>query len=111
MFLTQPKRIKSDPTFGSEKFTVVAREGAKVVVRSERGVLYSRNVEDAKRTTDNSDFQVCQDTNIDSPENVTSDGNTIPNLPILDEVEIRRPSRQKKIPKRFDDMLLYSVYE
>lgn len=60
VFLTQQKRFKSDPNFGSEKFTVVAREGAKLVVRSERGVLYSRNVEDAKRITEESDSHESQ---------------------------------------------------
>lgn len=47
--LAAQKRFKSDPTYGSEKFTILARDGAKIVVRSDRGVLYSRNVEDAKR--------------------------------------------------------------
>lgn len=53
--LAQQKRAKSDPTFGSEKFTILARDGAKIVVRSERGVLYSRNVEDAKRIYETTD--------------------------------------------------------
>lgn len=47
--LAAQKRFKSDPTYGSEKFTILARDDAKIVVRSDRGVLYSRNVEDAKR--------------------------------------------------------------
>ncbi|XP_053691678.1 uncharacterized protein K02A2.6-like [Sabethes cyaneus] len=49
VFLAQFKKMKSDPNFGSEKFVVIARRGAILVVRSERGVLYSRNVQDAKR--------------------------------------------------------------
>ncbi|XP_062713758.1 uncharacterized protein K02A2.6-like [Aedes albopictus] len=49
--LVQQKRLKSDPTFGTEKYTILARDGAKLVVRSDRGVVYSRNVEDAKRAT------------------------------------------------------------
>lgn len=49
IILSQIKRNKSDPTFSSEKFTIVAREGAKIVVKSNRGVLYTRNVGDAKR--------------------------------------------------------------
>lgn len=53
--LTQVKRFKSDPTFGPEKFTILARDGAKIVVRSEQGVTYSRNVGDAKRVFDKFD--------------------------------------------------------
>ncbi|XP_058817266.1 uncharacterized protein K02A2.6-like [Topomyia yanbarensis] len=43
------KKHKSDPTFSEERFTILARDGAKVVVRSERGVQYSRNVQDVKK--------------------------------------------------------------
>lgn len=32
----------------------MARDGAKLVVRSDRGVVYSRNVEDAKRAVQDS---------------------------------------------------------
>lgn len=52
--LAQQKRLKSDPTFGIEKYTILARDGAKLVVRSDRGVVYSRNVEDAKRAVQDS---------------------------------------------------------
>lgn len=55
VLLSQMKRNKSDPTFSSDKFTIVAREGAKIVVRSSRGVLYSRNIADAKRAIDEYD--------------------------------------------------------
>lgn len=47
--LSQIKRNKSDPSFNPEKFTIVAREGAKIVVQSNRGVIYTRNVGDAKK--------------------------------------------------------------
>jgi hypothetical protein len=50
--LLQIKRNKSDSTFGPEKFTIIARHGAKIVVRSNRGVLYSRNIGDAKKAID-----------------------------------------------------------
>ncbi|XP_062565886.1 uncharacterized protein K02A2.6-like [Armigeres subalbatus] len=54
--LLQLKRTKSDPTFGAEKFTVIARDGAKLIVKSDRGVVYSRNVADAKRAIDDEGF-------------------------------------------------------
>lgn len=61
VFLTQMRRFKSDPNFGSEKFTIVARDGAKIVVRSDRGVLFSRNVADAKRIED-----LLEETNVEN---------------------------------------------
>lgn len=60
VFLTQLKRYKSDPNFGSERFTIVARDGAKIVVRSDRGILFARNVADAKRIED-----IMDGTNVD----------------------------------------------
>lgn len=56
VILTQTKRNKSDSNFNPEKFTVIARDGAKLVVKSSRGVIYSRNVGDAKRA-----IQDCED--------------------------------------------------
>lgn len=50
--LIQTKRFKSDPRFGTEKFTIMARDGAKIVVRSDQGVMYSRNIGDAKKVFD-----------------------------------------------------------
>lgn len=115
VFLTQPKRFKSDPTFGSNKFTVVARDGAKLVVRSDRGVLYSRNVEDAKRTTGESGDKVCHDTcakDTSSQAIIPPDhGDTTLNIPKFEETLVKRPSRQIIKPKRYDDMLLYNVYD
>lgn len=48
VLLAQPKRNKTDPTFPAERYTVVAREGAKVVVVSKTGVQYARNVQEVK---------------------------------------------------------------
>lgn len=49
VLLALHKKVKSDPTFGAEKYTVIARDGAKVVIRSDRGVQFSRNVQDVKK--------------------------------------------------------------
>lgn len=79
--LTQQTRLKSDPTFGTEKYTILARDGAKIVARSDRGVIYSRNVEDAKRAIPNFDVDVPDESNgqqhndevtTDKPANDTS---------------------------------------
>lgn len=42
------QRTKTDPTFSKERFVVLAREGAKVVIRGESGLQMSRNVQDVK---------------------------------------------------------------
>lgn len=56
VILSQIKRNKSDPTFNPEKFKIVAREGAKIIFQSNRGVQYSRNVADAKRVEEHEDY-------------------------------------------------------
>lgn len=48
VLMAVPKKGKTDPPFSDERFTVLSREGAKVVIRSERGVQYTRSVNDLK---------------------------------------------------------------
>ncbi|XP_065086709.1 uncharacterized protein LOC135708531 [Ochlerotatus camptorhynchus] len=48
VLMSQQRKCKSDPMFSSERFTVVARTGAKVVIMSNNGVQYARNVQDVK---------------------------------------------------------------
>lgn len=92
VIITQSRRVKSDPTFGSERFTVVARQGAKIVVRSERGVTYSRSVQDAKKVPE-----------IDiTPSTDTTEEQ---------EDQPLRPQRSRKTPSRFNDMHLYQIFE
>lgn len=47
------RKTKTDPLFSDEEFTVLSREGGKVVIRSDRGVQYSRSIQDVKLTSDN----------------------------------------------------------
>lgn len=49
VLMAQQRTSKVQPTFNSERFTVIAREGAKVVLISKGGVQYSRNIRDIKR--------------------------------------------------------------
>lgn len=42
------RKTKTDPSFSQEKYTILSREGGKVVIRSERGVQYARNIQDVK---------------------------------------------------------------
>lgn len=43
------QRNKIDPTFSKETYTVLTREGAKVVICNDNGVQMTRNVQDIKR--------------------------------------------------------------
>ncbi|XP_062538828.1 uncharacterized protein K02A2.6-like [Armigeres subalbatus] len=43
------RKAKTDPIFSAERYTVVARQGAKVVVVSQNGIQYARNIQDIKR--------------------------------------------------------------
>lgn len=49
VLLAQQRRCKTDPTFSSERYQVITRVGAKVVVMSKTGVQYARNIQDIKR--------------------------------------------------------------
>lgn len=49
VLLAQSKKSKTDPTFSLERYTVIAREGAKVVVMSAAGIQYSRNIREVKK--------------------------------------------------------------
>lgn len=48
VLLHQQRKSKTDPSFSAERFTVIARTGAKVVVMSGNGIQYARNVHDIK---------------------------------------------------------------
>lgn len=43
------RKNKIDPLFSRESYTVLTRNGAKVVICSDRGIQYARNVQDIKR--------------------------------------------------------------
>lgn len=113
------KRQKSDPEFTAERFCVIAREGAKVVVRSERGVQYSRNVQDVKKVPLCLQEQDEQTSNKDdrntSHSKAETQGNDI-GIELQDvhdnDGEINgRPKRATRKPNRFKDMVLYSIFE
>lgn len=49
VFLKQQKKSKVDPTFSTERYTVVAQDGSKMVISSGNGVQYARSVNDLKK--------------------------------------------------------------
>lgn len=49
VFLKQQRKTKTDPTFSSERYTVVAQEGSKMVIASGNGIQYARSINDLKK--------------------------------------------------------------
>ncbi|XP_055522701.1 uncharacterized protein K02A2.6-like [Wyeomyia smithii] len=49
VLIAQQCKSKTDPTFSAERYTVITRQGGKVVVRSDNGVQYARNVQDVRK--------------------------------------------------------------
>ncbi|XP_062711240.1 uncharacterized protein K02A2.6-like [Aedes albopictus] len=118
VLLAQQKRNKTDPTFSSERYRVVAREGAKVVVISKAGVQYARNVQEVKRAPDfaidtgeASDDHAEDDTvpsfansgNISENDGASSSQQEIIPRALRSRQQIKRPSR-------FDHNFVYRVF-
>lgn len=101
--LSRTKRMKSDPSFGAEKYTIIAREGSKLVVRSDQGVVCARNVGDAKRAivTPNIDSSdgVCEETTGIAFEDGETENSNV------------RPVRETRQPSKFKDMILYNIFQ
>lgn len=113
VLVAMQKKQKSDASFSKERYTIIARDGAKVVIQSERGIQFSRNVQDVKKVPsylkDNSDPTI----SIDQSENAANaEYNTA-------EIELeysslpsdQRPKRLTSKPNRFKDMVLYSIFK
>ncbi|XP_055585167.1 uncharacterized protein K02A2.6-like [Uranotaenia lowii] len=49
VLLARQKRSKTDPTFSSEVYKVIARQGARVVVMNRNGVQYDRNIQEIRK--------------------------------------------------------------
>ncbi|XP_055613369.1 uncharacterized protein K02A2.6-like [Uranotaenia lowii] len=106
--LSQQKKSKTDATFGMEKFTVMARDNAEVVLRSDRGVQFSRNVGEVKRAIqNNSNVEASSqeeqfESGIEASEEI--------NEPISPDEVQARPRRELRIPGKYKDMVLYSIF-
>ena len=100
---------KLSTTFHKEPFTLLDKSGNSVVVRDKDGVKYKRNStfvkkfeennNDQLRVEDNNDLNVpVKDSNVDSPSDV---------LPSeITKTQSPRPSRNIRIPVRFNDYVL-----
>lgn len=108
VFLAQNVRQKGDPTFAEHRYTVLARDGAKVVVQSDRGVQYSRNVQDVKKVP----IGLQEEDYEEEEENTISPDIHFPDGEPPEQSEITgRPKRSTKKPSKFTDMVLYSIYD
>ncbi|XP_058456687.1 uncharacterized protein K02A2.6-like [Malaya genurostris] len=119
------QRNKIDPTFSKEKFTVLTREGAKVVICGESGVKQTRNVQDVKKTpaqtfSEYGDNPANQDKSllrspILSPDvgSRSSEVHPIASTSVSDTHAIKsssdRPTREHRKPEKFRDMIMYQV--
>lgn len=118
VLVAMQKKQKSDPEFAAERFLVIAREGAKVVVRSERGVQYSRNVQDTKKVPlciqdqikSNEDSEL-QTSSSETNNRETRMGIDLDGLDDGDKSLIQRPKRVIRKPNKFKDMVLYTIFE
>ena len=110
VFMASHKKNKTDPTFSKERYTVLSRDGAKVIVRSEQGVQYSRNVQDLKRAPVVSDTIDPEPVLTDgvSEHHLAYDGETMDSNPAENDM---RPRRTIRKPQRFKDMVAYHIFE
>lgn len=107
VFLAQNSKQKGDPTFAEDRYTVLTRDGAKIVVQSDRGVQYTRNVQDVKKVPidlhENHDtvaVELCES----SPEIILNDVKEKENVS-------EKHKRVRKKPSRFNDMIMFSVFD
>ncbi|XP_055527105.1 uncharacterized protein K02A2.6-like [Wyeomyia smithii] len=103
---------KGEPIFSGERYTVLTRDGAKVVVQSDRGVQYSRNVQDVKK------IPIMLRENKNAEQSFRDEFSSEIRLPDFDEdvptenqTEQERPKRLRKKPSRFNDMVLFCVFD
>lgn len=100
VLLSQIKRSKTDPQFSAERYTVVARDGAKVVVVSATGVQYVRNVGDIRLAP--SPWEAGTGEGMEDTQSVQDEEQ--------EATSLRRRGGLKR-PSRFDDNFIYNIYQ
>ncbi|XP_053698980.1 uncharacterized protein LOC128745947 [Sabethes cyaneus] len=109
------QRTKTDSSFSKERYTVLTREGAKVVIRAENGAQLSRNVQDVKRALDASNSCETIATSESygaSHENASGVQNLPPPTGIDSSTKTtERPRRMIRKPAKLNDMYVYHVFE
>lgn len=126
VLLAQYRKGKTDPTFAPERFRVVARSGAKVVIISKGGVQYARNIQDVKIApspvalndgNNNGNFgssELSLEDNEDMPGHNSLEANTEQEEQERNSIgspaKKLRVRRDIKKPARFDDKYVYNVF-
>ncbi|XP_053698995.1 uncharacterized protein K02A2.6-like [Sabethes cyaneus] len=127
VLMAQQKKSKVDPTFSSERFTIIAREGAKVVLANNGGVQYSRNLQEVRKApflTENlsvkpSEERVNEQQTADYNEQIgeageyQSDNNEYCSGPSSEAKATSRTLRNReniRKPSRFDNKFLYTIF-
>jgi hypothetical protein len=123
VLMAQQRISKMDPIFGKERFHVVARAGAKVVIMSRNGVQYTRNLHDVKKAPEEffkANGYTGNRTEIQKEPLITDDDersdlalatrhSSTNNEQISNRFLRDRDNIQK--PARFDNHSMYFVYE
>ncbi|XP_058827395.1 uncharacterized protein LOC131694724 [Topomyia yanbarensis] len=114
VLLAHKKKNKTDPTFSSDRFEVVARDGAKVVLMSRSGIQYARNVQDVKLAPTpvlNQSGGLSYET-VDSEKQAqyTQEATTADPVPLEGESRNLRQRSSLRPPARFDEEYIYRVF-
>ncbi|XP_055589592.1 uncharacterized protein K02A2.6-like [Uranotaenia lowii] len=113
VLMAQPRKSKLDPTFSKERFKVLARNGAKVVIASQGGIQYCRKVDDVKRAsiTDPEIIDASMEHLDDTESGFTGLQEHQDINAAKDKLVTRRQQGcEIKRPSRFDDNFVYCVY-
>lgn len=112
VLMAQQKKSKVDPTFSSERFTVIARQGAKVVLVNSGNVQYTRNVQDVRRAPLNHHTSLEEITGETQPALEEGASHSPANTGRTDDTTTRvlRQRDTLRKPAKLDDRFVYNIY-
>ena len=119
VLLKQRKQNKLTPTFESQPYTVVQKNGPELLIQSPAGVQYKRNVAHTKKyiQAEKPDMPI-PDTQVQLPEIHISENQSLPETqteqsnanipPVIPHTPVKRSTRMNagKLPIRFDDFVM-----
>lgn len=119
VLLHQQRKSKTDQSFSAERYTVIAREGAKVVVMSGNGIQYARNVRDVKLAPgiyeiDEPSSSLANNSQDDPALNFLPQTQSQANAAVLPDQGYQRDLRARgglQRPSRFDNNFVYRIYQ
>lgn len=95
------QRSKTDPTFSKERFTVLAREGAKIVLINGKGEKLTRNIQDVIRVPNGATEQSIEEELVDPIETTEID--------YSESDHLKRPKRIIQVPNKYKDSIMYHI--